>query len=117
MNWKFNYIGLLSMLSLIGILGFIQRDHSNVFSFFAFLSYIGYFRITPDELFKQRVLQTAGITLLVTFVLMTGLFIGYLVTENVNFFTNGFWISYTLMVVTFPLVFTLFHVKAGAHSK
>ncbi len=117
MKRKINYLGLLSILSLIGMIGFIRRDNSHVFSFFAFLSYIGYFRITPDELFKQRVLQTAGITLLITFVLMTGLFISYILTENVNYFTNGFWISFTLMVVTFPLVFTFFHIKDGAHSK
>jgi hypothetical protein len=117
MNKNINYLGLLSLLSVIGLMGFISRDNSHLFSFFAFLSYIGYFRIAPDELFKQRVLQTAGITLLITFVFMTGLFISYILTENVNYFTNGFWISFTLMVVTFPLVFTFFHIKDGANSK
>jgi hypothetical protein len=117
MRSKINYLGFLSLLALIGLVGFFNRDNSHVFSFFAFLSYIGYFRVTPDELFRQRVLQTAGLTLLVTFIFMAGLFVGYIFTENSNFFTHGFWISFTLMVVTFPLVFTCFQIKDGASSK
>lgn len=117
MKRKINYLGLLSALSLIGIIGFIRPDNIHVFSFFAFISYIGYFQITPDELFKQRVLQTAGITMLITFAFMTSMFIGYILTDNVNFFTDGFWISFTLLIVTFPLVFTFYQIKDGAHSK
>lgn len=117
MSWKYNYLGYLSVLSLIGILGFINRDSSHVFSFFAFLSYTGYFFVTPDELFKQRVYQSATITLLLLLVTMAGFFISYILTDNINFFLNGFWISFTLMIVAFPLIFTYLQIKDGAHSK
>lgn len=117
MHWKFNYLGLLSILSLIGLLGFIERDNSNVFTFFAFLSYIGYFRITPDEFFKQRVLQTATITLFLMLTVMLGFFVAYIFTQNANFFLHGFWISFTFMIVTFPLIFTYFEIKDGSHAK
>lgn len=117
MHWKFNYLGLLSILSLIGILGFIERDHSHVFTFFAFLSYMGYFFVIPDELFKQRVIETAAITLLLVLTLMVGFFVAYIFTDNANFFLNGFWISFTFMIVVFPLLFTYFQIKDGSHAK
>jgi hypothetical protein len=117
MKRKFNYLGLLSVLSFIGILGFIRRDNSHVFTFFIFLTYIGYFYITPDELFKQRIIQSAAITLLITMIAMVALFVGYILTQNVNYFTNGFWISFTLLIVTFPVVFTYFQIKDGHNQK
>lgn len=117
MNNKFNYLSLLSLLSLIGLLGFILEDSRNLFGFFGFLGYISYFFITPDELFKQRVLQSASITLIITFTLMISLFIGEILTQNMNFYTNGFWISFTVMIITFPIVFTYFEIKDGMFSK
>jgi hypothetical protein len=117
MKKSLNYLGLLSILSIIGIVGFLQEDSRNLFGFFGFLGYIGYFFITPDELFKHRVLQTASITLLISFILMLSLFLGEIFTQNLNFFTNGFWISFTVMIVTFPIVFTYFEFKDGASSK
>jgi len=114
MKRNINYLGFLSILSVIGIFGFINRDQGHVFSFFAFLAYIGYFFVIPDELFIKRLLQTASLTLLVTFLLMAGLFIGYLLTENINFFTDGFWISFTIMIITFPIIFTFFEIKDDA---
>jgi membrane protein CcdC involved in cytochrome C biogenesis len=106
-----NYLGFLSILSIIGLIGFIRRDSAFVFSFFAFLVYTGYFQVTPDEMFIKRVYKSSGVTLLITLILMTGLFVGYLLTENVNFFTNGFWISFTVMIVSFPLAFTFFQLR------
>jgi hypothetical protein len=117
MKKPFNYLGLLSVLSMIGIVGFFQEESRNLFGFFGFIGYIGYFFITPDELFKQRVLQTAGFTFLITFAFMMSLFIGEIITGNINYYTNGFWISFTLMIVTFPVVFTYFEFKDGASSK
>jgi hypothetical protein len=117
MKRKINYLGFLSLLSIIGILGFIRQDSFNLFSFFAFLGYVSYFRVTPDEFFKQRVIQTAALTLLLTFVLMISLFIGEIFTQNLNFYTNGFWISFTVMIVAFPLIFTYFEFKDGTYSK
>jgi len=117
MKKKFNYLGFLSILSLIAILGFIQADSRHLFSFFGFLGYIGYFFITPDEMFKQRVLQTAALTLLITFVLMITLFVWHIFTQNINLYINGFWISFTVMVVTFPVIFTYFEFKDGSFSK
>lgn len=117
MKKNFNYLGFLSILSLIGLLGLFQDDATNLFGFFGFLGYVGYFYVTPDELFKQRVLQSAAITLLVLFVFMLSMFIGHMFTQNVNFFTNGFWISFTLMIVVFPIVFTYYQIKDGTHSK
>ena len=111
MNKQINYLGFLSTFSLIGVIGFFNRDQSHVFTFFAFLSYIGYFFVIPDELFVKRLYQAASVTLIVTFLLMVSLFVGYLLSQNVNFFTNGFWISFTIMIVTFPIVFTIFQVK------
>jgi hypothetical protein len=117
MKRKINYLGFLSFLSIIGILGFILQDSSNLFGFFAFIGYIYYFRVTPDEFFKQRVIQTAALTLLITFVLMLSLFIGEIITQNLNFYTNGFWISFTVMIIAFPVVFTYFEFKDGIYSK
>jgi hypothetical protein len=48
---------------------------------------------------------------------MVGLFVGYILTQNVNYFTNGFWISFTLLIVTFPVVFTYFQIKDGHNQK
>jgi len=117
MKKKINYLGFLSLLSVVGIFGFFDRSNSHVFTFFVFLSYIGYFYITPDELFKQRLIQSASITLLMVSMLMLGLFIGYLITQNVSYFTNGFWISFTTLIVSFPLVFTFFQLKDETTSK
>jgi hypothetical protein len=117
MKRKINYLGFLSFLSIIGTLGFILQDSHNLFGFFAFVGYIYYFRVTPDEFFIQRVIQTAALTLLITFVLMISLFIGQIFTQNLNFYTHGFWISFTVMIVAFPIVFTYFEFKDGTYSK
>jgi hypothetical protein len=117
MKRKINYLGFLSFLSIVGTLGFILQDSRNLFGFFAFIGYIHYFHVTPDEFFKQRVIQTAAITLLITFVLMISLFIGEIFTQNLNFYLHGFWISFTVMIITFPVVFTYFEFKDGTYSK
>lgn len=117
MNWKFNYLGLLSLLSLIGLLSFARANGGNVAVFFIFLTYIGYFFITPDELFRQRVYQVATITLVLVLVVMVGFFVAYHLTNNPDHFMNGFWISFTLMIVTFPVTFTILEIKDASHPK
>lgn len=117
MKSRFNYLGLLSLLAGIGFIGFINRENSHVFSFFAFLAYVSYFRVKPDELFQQRVLQSASLAFILTAISMISFFIGYIVSDDINFFINGFWISFTLMIISFPLVFLYFEIRDGAQNK
>lgn len=117
MNWRFNYMGLLSLLSLIGLLSLLRADSGNAAVFFVFLTYIGYFFITPDELFRQRVHQVSTFTLTLVLFSMVGFFVAYHLTANPDHFMNGFWVTFTLMIVTFPVTFTIFEIKDASHPK
>lgn len=111
MKRKINYLGFLSVLSLVAIIGFFRRDNSQVFTFLVFLSYLGYFQVTPDEMFRLRVYKSSGVALLLTLIVMVGFFVGFLITQEINYFSNGFWISFTVLIVSFPFAFLFFQMK------
>lgn len=117
MRKNINYLGFLSLLSLIGLFGIFQRDSLNLLSFFGFIGYIGYFKVKPDELFKIRVYQTSAYTLVITLLLMLIFFVGYIITNNIDFFMHGFWISFTVMIITFPIIFVWSEWKEIKESK
>ena len=76
-----------------------------------FIGYFSYFFVTPDEFFKKRVMQTSTIVLILVSILMLGFYLGFIITQNVNFFSNGFWITFTVLLILFPLIFTIFEIK------
>jgi hypothetical protein len=111
MKQRINYLGFLSLLSLIGLIGFFNRDVSFVFTFFIFIGYASYFRIVPDELFKKRLMQSATISFFTLGGIMLGFYVLYLITSNPEVFVHGFWISFTLLTLLFPIIFTFFEIK------
>lgn len=113
MKLYMNYLGFFGLLSLIGIWGLIDTNLSNTITFLICFGYFSYFWVKPDELFKKRVSQTATVTIFVTFLVQLGFYLGFLLTNQVEFFINGFWISFTVLTVIFPVVFFIFEVKDG----
>lgn len=108
-----NYLGFLGFLSIIGVWGMMDSNVRHSLSFLLCIGYFSYFFVKPDELFRKRVLQSSTLTLIMTFIVQFGFYLLYLFTNNVEFFVHGFWISLTVMTVTFPLVFLIFEVKDG----
>lgn len=113
MKLYMNYLGFLGFLSLIGVWGMIDTDVRHTLTFLLCIGYFSYFFVKPDELFKMRVLQTSTITLLIAFLVQMGFYLAYLFTTNIEFFVHGFWISLTVLTVSFPLIFIIFEVKDG----
>lgn len=112
MKLKLNYLGFAGFLFLIGFVGVFDSEiRLPYFLFFASIGYFGYFFVTPDELFKKRVMQTSTIVLMFISILMLGFYLSFIITQDLNFFINGFWISFTVLLILFPLIFTLFEVK------
>lgn len=106
-----NYLGFIGFLFFIGFVGIFDPESRFTLSFFASIGYFGYFFVTPDELFKKRVMQTSTIVLSLLTLMMLGFYVGFLITQDENFFINGFWISFTALLILFPLIFTIFEVK------
>lgn len=114
MKLYMNYLGFFGFLSLIGIIGIMLPNSSFTLTFLAYIGDFCYFFVKPDELFKKRVYQTAVITLLISFLVQLGFYLAYLITDQVDYFVNGFWISFTVMTVTFPITFFVFEIKDGS---
>ena len=111
MKLKLNYLGFIGFLSLIGLVGIFDSESRFTLSFLASIGYFGYFFVTPDELFKKRVLQTSTIVLVFISLMMLVFYLGFMITRDVNYFTNGFWITFTTLLILFPLIFVIFEVK------
>ncbi len=111
MNLKLNYLGFIGFLFLIGFVGIFDSEARFTLSFFASIGYFSYFFVTPDELFKKRVMQTSTIVLILVSIMMLGFYLGFIITQDVNFFSNGFWITFTALLILFPLIFTIFEIK------
>lgn len=76
MYWK-NYLGYLGLLGLVGFTGFAGNYY--LFGFFGFFVYLGYFRVIPDELFKENVRKAAAPGFFVSIATST-IFTGYSIT-------------------------------------
>ena len=117
MRLKLNYLGFIGFLFLIGFVGLFDHEARFALPFFATSGYFTYFFITPDELFKKRVLQSASIVFFIVSVMMLTFYLGFIFTKDVNFFTNGFWITFTALLILFPAVFAIFEVKDSVKSE
>lgn len=117
MKLRLNYLGFFGFLFLIGFIGVFDSESRFTLSFFATIGYFFYFFVTPDELFIKRLFQTGLFSLINVFMSMLGFYIGYLLTKDVTFFVNGFWISFTVLTLTFPIIFTIFEFKDSVKSE
>ncbi len=111
MKKRLNYLGFFGFLFLIGFIGIFDSESRFTLSFFATIGYFSYFFVEPDELFMKRLFQTGLFTLGIVFMTMLGFYIAYLLTKDVSFFVNGFWISFTVITVTFPVIFAIYEYK------
>lgn len=107
-----NILAILAVVGFVGFIGVLDASNRALLNFLAYFLYLGYLRIKPDELFWVYVGQAAIITVLSTFLLMSGwLAMFYLLDSDVGVLVNGFWIGYWSLHIVFNVSLRIFEYK------
>jgi hypothetical protein len=117
-NKKKNPFGYISILGLLGISGFVTGLPA-LFLFFGYFGYAYYFRIIPDEMFKEHLLKAAAMSFLLTLLSITVLIILVSITENMEFASTGLFISFIIANISFAVIHTFYEIREehGLHEK
>lgn len=97
-----NKLGFLGFLGLLGFLGFFTENKTYIF-FFTFLIYFRYFKVIPDELFKENVRRAA------TPAFFTGVAI-FVITSGLTAFSISTLYYVTGLVIGFAVSFMVFTI-------
>jgi len=109
---KINPLGYLSLLGVLGFSGFITGLPA-LYMFFGYFGYAYYFRIIPDELFREHLLKAAAISFILTLLAITLLIILASVTENMEFASTGLFVSFILANISFAVIHTFYEIREG----
>ncbi|WP_052356739.1 DUF3796 domain-containing protein [[Clostridium] dakarense] len=107
---KINYFGFLGFTSILGLLGFYTNNKS-MFLYFCFLPYFMYFKVIPDESFKENVRKSATIAYIISFVISC-ISIGlYEIYNNPSIAIAGLNFSFSISGILFLIKFLAIESK------
>lgn len=101
---KINYFGLLGFMSILGFLGFYTENKS-MFLYFCYLPYFMYFKVIPDESFKENVRKSATVAYIVSFVISCISIVFYELSSNPYIALAGLNFSFSISGIFFLFSF------------
>lgn len=112
---KHNLLGYLSLIGLFGFLGFFT-EHNALYIFFGFFGYAYYFKVIPDEMFKEHVRKASAASFFLVLTALTIIIVLTSVTRNMNFVYWGSFSTYILANLSFATIHTIYEIKEHSGS-
>ena len=107
MKNKFGFVGLLSLLGFVGVF----TEHRWFMTYFILVAYFSYFRVIPDEMFRDMVKKCAAAAFFVNLaVTSVAMLVFWLVgMDEIVLSANG--IGWTAAFATFFFTFPILEIR------